>query len=426
MIHDTALFYLERFGFPVEFLKNEEAPENLGIIVVIPCFNEPDLTPVLTSLLNCNYPGCGTEIIVVINHPEGSSTEIVFQNEKTASEISDIKKSISSQWLRLHSIKAFNLPKKKSGVGLARKIGMDESIRRFKKFSDSRGIICSLDADSTCDLNYLAAVKNHFNENPKSTGASIYFEHPLTFNFPTKIIEGISAYELHLRYLVHSLRFSGFPYSYYTLGSCMAFPAEIYMKQGGMNTRKAGEDFYFLQKIIALGDFQELNNTTVYPSPRVSNRVPFGTGRAMKDWFANECSIFFTYNNLIFNDLKYFISMLSSVFEAEDPNSILGTINLPDSISEYLGSENWRKIILYRLVTSKSKKVYSYKVFSWFNGLKAIKYLNYARKFYPDIPVEDGAKWLLKVYYMIDDTDRKTLSVLLEQLRHIDRHSNLN
>jgi hypothetical protein len=45
-----------------------------------------------------------------------------------------------------------------------------------------------------------------------------------------------------------------------------------------MNRRMAGEDFYFIQKLLPAGGFFNLNQTTVYPSPRSSARVPFGTG----------------------------------------------------------------------------------------------------------------------------------------------------
>ena len=61
----------------------------------------------------------------------------------------------------------------------------------------------------------------------------------------------------------------------------MAVRPEAYMKQGGMNRRKAGEDFYFLNKIMSLGGFGECAETTIYPSPRTSKRVPFGTGQAV-------------------------------------------------------------------------------------------------------------------------------------------------
>ena len=96
--------------------------------------------------------------------------------------------------------------------------------------------------------------------------------------------DGIAAYELHLRYHVRVQKWIGFPYAFQTIGSAMAVRAWAYVKQGGMNRRHAGEDFYFLQKISWLGPISELSTVTVFPSPRLSGRVPFGTGKAVGDY----------------------------------------------------------------------------------------------------------------------------------------------
>jgi len=42
-----------------------------------------------------------------------------------------------------------------------------------------------------------------------------------------------------------------------------------------MNRKQAGEDFYFIQKLMPLGGYFALNSTAIYPSPRESSRVPF-------------------------------------------------------------------------------------------------------------------------------------------------------
>ena len=61
----------------------------------------------------------------------------------------------------------------------------------------------------------------------------------------------------------------------------MACRATAYLKCGGMNRRRAGEDFYFLQSLAKNGGVQQVEGALVRPSPRRSGRVPFGTGRAM-------------------------------------------------------------------------------------------------------------------------------------------------
>ena len=207
--------------------------------------------------------------------------------------------------ISIHIIKAYDLPKKNAGVGLARKIGMDEAVRRFEAIGNRRGIMACFDADCTCTNNYLLAIQQFYTKNPHSNAALVYFEHPLSGELSDEeTYRGILHYELHLRYLKNALQYTTHPFSYYTIGSCISVTSKAYQKQGGMNKRKAGEDFYFLQKIAALGPLGEINSATVYPSPRASDRVPFGTGKAINDLLVSGPDSQLTYHPDIFKELK--------------------------------------------------------------------------------------------------------------------------
>ncbi len=122
----------------------------------------------------------------------------------------------------------------------------------------------------------------------------------------------ITLYELHLRYYFQGLAYSGFPYVFHTVGSAIAVKALPYVKAGGMNRRQAGEDFYFIQKLVPAGGYFNLNSTTVYPSPRTSSRVPFGTGASMAQTNSEQGSIFLTYNIQAFKELRTFFSITES------------------------------------------------------------------------------------------------------------------
>ena len=242
--------YLEKQSFQPE-IKEEPSPL-LNICVVIPCYNEPDLQSSLQSLWNCTRPVMTAEVLIIVNSSENCTHDILSRNLATIHETEAwIKCHIDSK-LKFHLIHKPNLPKKFAGVGLARKIGMDEAVYRLSKVKNSKGIITGFDADSICDSNYLEEIEKHFKQHKKSTGASIYFEHPISgHEFDKGIYSGIIFYELHLRYLNQSLRYAKHPYSFYTVGSSFAVRMDTYVKQGGMNRRQSGEDFYFLQKIIA-------------------------------------------------------------------------------------------------------------------------------------------------------------------------------
>ncbi|HVI71413.1 MAG TPA: glycosyltransferase, partial [Pyrinomonadaceae bacterium] len=66
MNRDSVEKYFRRFGF-CERQIAEPPPTDLGIVVVVPCFNEPDLLGALESLHAGERPKCGVEIIVVVN-----------------------------------------------------------------------------------------------------------------------------------------------------------------------------------------------------------------------------------------------------------------------------------------------------------------------------------------------------------------------
>ncbi|HKQ37750.1 MAG TPA: glycosyltransferase, partial [Verrucomicrobiae bacterium] len=218
--------YFDRFGF-CERQIEQPPPEGLGIVLVVPCYDEPDLVGAVKSLRACGRPHCETEVIVVINSAVDAPEDVKERNRKSAEQARPYA----------HVIHCPDLPPKHAGVGLARKIGMDEALRRF----NGEGIIVNFDADCRCDPNYLQAIEEHFLAHPETPGCSIYFEHPRG---------AADLYELHLRYYVHGLRYARHPYAFHTIGSCMAVRSRVYMEQGGMNKRKAGEDFYFLQKVI--------------------------------------------------------------------------------------------------------------------------------------------------------------------------------
>ena len=302
-------FYLNKYGFCAPQITEAPNP-NLGIIVVIPCFNETDLTSSLAALYNCKPPSTPVEIITVINAGLKYNDDVKIQNLKTLTEAQEWSNKRDSDHLKFHFILNNELPKKHAGVGLARKIGMDEAVSRFDTLNIDGTIVC-FDADSKCHTNYLTEVENHFKNNPKTPGCSIHYEHPIEgAEFEELIYKGIINYELFLRYYNQALLFCGFPFAYQTVGSSMAVRSSIYQKQGGMNKRKAGEDFYFIHKIIALGGFTNLSSTKVIPSPRISDRVPFGTGKAIGDWIETKADVYSTYDFRIWSILKAFVTII--------------------------------------------------------------------------------------------------------------------
>ena len=413
--------YFRRFGFCDRQIASPPEPD-LGIVVVIPCFNEPDLIGSLESLWLCQRPECSVEVIAVVNSPAGCGEEIRWQNQATL--------KIAAEWiaqhrhprLAFHTLHFPGLPAKQAGVGLARKIGMDEALSRFDDAGRPEGIIVGYDADCRCETNYLTALERHFQENPQSRGCSIYFEHPLRGPLSWQVYGAIAAYELHLRYYIQGLRYAGFPHAHHTLGSCMAVRADAYRKQGGMNRRKAGEDFYFLHKIVPLGTFTELTSTAVYPSPRSSDRVPFGTGKAVRDMLSGRQIK--TYPLEAFLDLKQLVERVPEMYRGGKEGNWETLADLPLSVRGFLAKEQFTDVLAEICENTSSEAAFRKRFFRKFDGFRAMKFIHHARDcFYGEGVVEEQATRLLATINCGQSRgDRgEDLSDLLNIFRGLDR-----
>jgi len=346
---------------------------NTGIIVVIPCYNEPDVLSSLQSLFVADKPKCAIEVIVVINASERESSVVKAFNYNTYNLIKEWADVHNSQLFNVYPLLFDNLQHKFAGVGWARKIGMDEALRRFDYLNNDKGVIVGFDADSTCSGNYFTELERYF-ANIKYTACSIYFEHP-TYggNFDDTIYKAILLYELHLRYYIAGMRYTGVPYAYHTIGSSFAVRAYAYAGQGGMNRRKAGEDFYFLHKIIAVYNYGNLTTSTVFPSPRTSTRVPFGTGAAMLTIVKNNS--LYTYNINVFKHIRSFISQLPLIYNNQ--NTSFNPV-----LEQFLQVHNYNDLVLQAKDNSSSFESFVKRFYSWFDAFMFLKAVNFMHENY--------------------------------------------
>jgi len=389
--------YIEkRILFPQ--LVKEAADDLTGIIVVIPSYNELGIGNVLDSLALCSEPECRTEIIIVVNNPEGASEEARENNRATLRNIESWKKLNKNCFFRLFAINIENPGISRWGVGLARKTGMDEAVRRFDSVNNPDGLIVNLDADCLVGSNYFISLFEAFSGKKNRNACSIYFEHPLSGNdFSSDIYRSIALYELHLRYYYQGLAFSGFPYVFHTVGSAIAVRAGAYVKAGGMNRRQAGEDFYFIQKLLPLGAYFNLNSTVVYPSPRQSYRVPFGTGAMMTKMSESSSPQLETYNLAAFRDLRSLFNSAVRIFCSTQSDLINVYDSLPESIRFFITSSEWIEKLTEIRDNTAGEDSFRKRFFDWFNMFSIVKFMNQShRDYYKKEPVEKCAASLLK------------------------------
>ncbi len=372
--------YLERHAFYDRFI--DEVPEpDTSVIVVIPCYNEPDILDSVVSLFNADRPSLPVEVIVVVNTPEIAPDESKEQNKQTVFKIREWGAKYNSPDFRVHVMDVDPFPARHAGAGFARKTGMDEAVRRFNLLNNENGIIVSFDADSICDANYFTELEKCLLVN-KFKGCTIYFEHPLEGDEESGgIYEAVALYELYLRFFIQALRLTGFPWAFHTIGSCFAVNAKVYTAQGGMNRRKAGEDFYFLHKVFPLGSFTELNTTRVVPSARESDRVPFGTGPAIVKYTKGDRALLRTYSLSSFEELSEMFDKIPEIYNkgGKELDEIL--YQLPGCIGTFLSNHGFNAAIQQMSMHSASLATFRKRFFTWFSAFRIIKFLNYAREY---------------------------------------------
>lgn len=383
--------YVEKNVVYPEFIETEVSPL-VSMIVMIPCLNEPEIFRTLESLWSCEPIRSYCEVIVVVNESEKSSQAVRNFNQETYGKLFEWKRENDRENLVLHPIYARLVNAKHAGAGMARKIGMDEVVRRFNALNRPDGVIVSTDADCTFSVNYLRQIELAFSQK-SCFAATLNFEHRMDEMPDSRQRLGIKLYEDYLHYYKKALDFAGFPDSIYTIGSAFAVRADAYIKQGGMNRRQAGEDFYFLNKLTKLGKIIEIKDAFVYPSARVSDRVPFGTGAAISKWMNEDGDLTMTYNFATFLDLKVLFDQVDSLFRNSVQDVFLRS--LPDSIQEYLQTIEFSSKL--DEINQNSSSLFSFRkrFFQFFDGFLILRFLNLAhQKFYPRQNLSDAIEQL--------------------------------
>ena len=371
-----ACLYLERYSSGPGWELPPPDPD-LFLSVVIPAYKEPDIETSLIALLSCYPPGVRWEILVVVNYPENSSREIIDLSLKTRVQIARASEGLARSDVSIHALWLPDMPKKHAGVGLARKAGMDEAVRRFNVIGRPEGILVSFDADSACAPDYLSEIVAFYKTHSKARTANIYFEHPLEGQLDPACYRSIGEYELYLRYIRLAIERTGHPHAIHTVGSSFSLRALTYVRANGMGRYQAGEDFYFLHKCVQLGQFYEINTTTVYPSSRESDRVAFGTGATIRKQLRCDEPLS-VYSLSAFSWLTGFIPELETLYaniRSGSVNGITRDAAIPE-IWEFIDQIGLDTKIHELIGATASYPTFRHRFFAWFNGFLVLRYLN--------------------------------------------------
>lgn len=252
----------------------------------MPVYDEwPGIRHVIRSLEHNAVAGDSVELVVVVNNARDADHSTRSANRTTY------------DWLRstdfrfpCHAIDRFSqghaFPPARSGVGWARRVGMDLAVDRLARADSPHGFMPCLDGDSPPGPHYLDNLLDAFDPDRADAllAAVCRYRHPLPADPAHR--RAIAIYESWMRYFEAGLHLAGSPYAYQAIGSCMVISAAGYALADGVPTRRALSDFYLLQKIVKAGGagaVRHIRHATVYPSARPSLRVPRGTGPSVDE-----------------------------------------------------------------------------------------------------------------------------------------------
>ena len=340
-------------------------------IITIPSYCEFDyLFKTLDSINNQDKSLLDRTIVsIIINNSSSESNQDIIKNNYDT-----YKKLINSKYnFEFIAIDAFSkkyaIDNKKAGVGIARKISID----LFLEYMHLETIICFLDADTQIPENYLYEInKNQLEHNWVS--AVVDFHH-LDDDIKTKAL--IYRYETFLKDTAKNLKEVGSPYSFVPLGCTMLCRLDGYIGVGGMNTRKAAEDFYFLQELKKCYDVHYIDNIQVRPSARHINRSYLGTSKRMFDALNGNLNI----QDLYFSKEKYEIikMFLRFVLNSKDLKAdliLLKTKEINQRLYLFLKEHRFESV-WPSIQSSKTYVQFENQFHKWFDFLKTIKLLKY-------------------------------------------------
>ncbi|HKF41840.1 MAG TPA: hypothetical protein VKG01_01940 [Thermoanaerobaculia bacterium] len=270
------------------------------------------------------------------------------------------------------------------GVGLARKIGCDIALSLQAAGRVASPWIHATDADTLLPGDYFDQVKRL---DPAETGAAIYsFEH--RFDPDPSLGAAARLYEISLRYYVLGLAWSGSPYAYESMGSCLAIPAVSYASVRGFPRRNALEDFHALNKLAKVGTIQRLAGTPVLLEGRVSDRVPISTGQAIQGLVGRKGAMdgFSLYHPAVFAHLAAWIRVLGAIARSRgDMQAAL--VELPeqnpffrtDLLQSALGELGAFEAVREAISLSKDSATLLRHLHTWFDALRTQRLIHLLR-----------------------------------------------
>ena len=364
--------YLKKRGITCPWKIDPQPQKKFHQAVVIPAYGEAELLPHTLASLDANDTSIlkDTLVVVVVNNSMNSPKSILKNNQTTLKILKSTQYNFTLGVVDAAS-PIFKLSTKHSGVGLARKIGMDLALPYI---SSTQSLIFCTDADTIVSKNYIEKVVKYFDKT-RAQAAVVGFRHLESNN--KKQEEAIRQYETYLFTTAEKMQEAGSPYSYVAMGSTMVCTVKAYCAVGGMPKKKATEDFYFLQELTKYCGVHTIPYILAHPSPRQISRVYLGTGFRMKQVQNGFDISTLYYSDVAFHLLSRWISLGSNAWKMKLSQLLKQTSTIHPNLTDFLQKEEIQNIWRNLQSNTTSESHFTKQFHRWFDGLKTIRLLKH-------------------------------------------------
>ena len=267
----------------------------------------------------------------------------------------------------------------REGVGLARKVGGDLAAALWARGGIACPRIASSDADVTLPSDYFTTLTSA--ESEPSAAWLWPFQHEAGGNVEIDLATVL--YEISLRYYVLGLTAARSSYAYQSIGSTICVDAAAYLAVRGFPKREAAEDFYLLDKLAKVGALRRVAGAPIRIKARLSERVPFGTGRRSREIVDERAAgVEFTlYAPAVFTALSAVIAGLDEVAASADVAELNAALDA--RIPEFA---NTARLVLERLgvfaalhsavAQAPAGRVLRRRIHTWFDALRTLRFIH--------------------------------------------------
>ena len=331
-------------------------------------------------------------LVVVLNGRIGAEEEIHAANEACFRELAarySLREFRGGAWLGHDAlltvlvVDRFTAERRlpfRQGVGLARKIGADLGLELVATGRVRHPFLAFTDADAQLPGDYFERLASL---DADCSAVLFPFWHEPTGE--AAIDRATALYEIRLRYYRRGLAWAGSPYAFHTVGSTIAVHAMWSALARGLPRRRAGEDFYLLNKLSKLRPLACLEGDPIRLCSRLSERVPFGTGAesaklargAAAELYHRECFVAVRQVTSALRRLSRGAAGTDAVVWSATISHILSGMDV--TVQRFLEAQGapdiWRRVC--QQVTDSEMR--SHRLHEWFDAFRTLKLIHWVR-----------------------------------------------